>query len=99
MFALRNKKTGRLLTIEPNIEQYEDCGGWDITWRTYNRAILNLKDSNYDGVVFVTNDESVIKSLLADGKTTDPYHIYIIRNGFDRFNLTDLQIVKLEDIL
>jgi hypothetical protein len=62
MQALRNKKTGRLLTLEVEAHTYEERGITEYV--TSIRKYLELRDSEYNGTVFVTNQEGVIEDLL-----------------------------------
>lgn len=87
MKAIRNKKTGRLLSFD--VETYET---WEYGVTEEVRTIkkfLALSDSKFGHNIFVTTDSSLLEDLLKSGKTTYPnIRIYDVE-------LTDLEIVNL----
>lgn len=85
MFALKNKKTGRLLVGE---SMYEEKYG-----DTY--AYFELHDREYGGQVFVTTEESIANILLMDGCCN--YPDIRIDFGYEKtkFATTDLEIVEV----
>lgn len=93
--ALRNKKTGRLLIAETKAEQHSSWMSWEGETNTIHKY-LELKDSEYLSVVFVTNQEGVIEDLLKDGKTIYPNIIIDFGCGKTLFALHDLEPVPLE---
>lgn len=93
MQALRNKKTGRLLVLDVQAHTYEEFGVSE--YLTSIRKYLELRDSEYNGTVFVTSEQGVIEDLLKEGKCTYPD----IRIDFGwnktKFELSDLEVVVL----
>lgn len=95
MQALRNKKTGRLLVLEMQAEKIWERGVIEEVEGIMK--YLELRDSEYPhGIVFCTNQQSVIDDLLKDGKY--PYPDIRIDFGWNRtkFELSDLEAVLLQ---
>lgn len=91
--ALRNKKTGHLLKLD--VEAHE---AWEYGVTEEQRVIkkyIELRDSDYSGVIFVTDDSFVIEGLLKEGKYDYPDIRIDFGWGRSIFEKTDLEAVTL----
>lgn len=98
LYAIRNKKTGRLLTVEPGSRKDSDWGydGVDERRVDYTVLYLWLQDSEYPGVVFATSEEDTVNDLLTEGKsTTRDIERIDFGWGTSAFTLADLERVEL----
>lgn len=85
MFALKNRKTGRLLVGEPETEEsYGD-----------NYKFFELRDSEHGGQVFVTTDEQTATYLIMSGHCNYPDFRIDFGHGKTKFENTDLEIVEV----
>jgi hypothetical protein len=86
MFALRNKKTDRLLVGEPRAEETYD--------NDYDR-FFELWDSEYGGQVYVTTEEQTANILIMDGRCNYPDVRIDFGHGKNKFTNLDLEIVEV----
>lgn len=98
VWAIRDKTTGHLLVVNPDVQEYGDYGGWEDTYNTYSKAVVVLHSSTYPGVVFSTTDENLVDFLLLPPylrcQSYDPApDTYQLRWTLDR--LGDLEKVRL----
>jgi hypothetical protein len=85
MFALKNKKTGRLLVGEP---MHEESYGDTVSY-------FELRDSEYGGQVFVTTDEQTATILIMDGRSNYPDIRVDFGYNKNKFTNLDLEIVEV----
>ena len=95
--ALRNRCSGRLLRVETKTEDYSDWGydGVDEKYSTHTKAVLELNDSQYEGVKFMTDDPDLLATLLKEGASSFPELSINFGHGADKFTLEDLVPVTL----
>lgn len=97
MYAIRNKKTGKLLTVQPKVNGFNH-------WMPFRdesiSTIVKFLELSEDWhVIFVTADEELLEDLLKEGKSTYP-HVEIDFGwnssvGKPKYSVEDFEKVEL----
>ena len=88
-YALRNKKTGRLLCVTAEKEWV--CLDWETP---YEEVILKLEDTEYNDIIFLTGKKNVAYALKRTGRNICP-NIKIDLDA-QRFGIPDIELKNLE---
>lgn len=92
-YALKNKKTGRLLCVEPQ-KGLVDCGKWE---EPYETLLLKLSDTGYEDIIFLTSKKWIAYSLKKTGKSSFPnIEIDLDKQGFGS---EDIELKNIEVVL
>ncbi len=89
LYAIKNKRTGRFLVV--NAEKLEKCYDYEAP---YTVAILQIRESRFAGVTFVTTDKKMAYTIAKTGKWDDELTIDM-GWGDSKIELKDLEVVKL----
>ena len=96
LFAIRNKRTGRLLKVSPALHQSADWdyGGVDERLVDWPEAHFLLQDDEYNvsgTVVFVTPAQALLDALLSVGVSKYPDVRIDFGHSKSKFQVSDLE--------